>query len=589
MILQAVSLLLQKSITIVLLPLAQIGNEQSEYIRQIGGIPCFLNRDTISPKFLKEVQQRGFTHILISPELAIRDDFRLVASSPSFKQQVSLVVVDEAHLVHHWGRAFRTAYPGSHALLHNTLDPETLKSLKKGISFDPDVKVQQMSIDRPELLFQIGWVPKKAGFKALRFLFAADGKTTESVYQTLSEIPKTIIFFDSRKDAHTAGEDDTVPEDISPQHSICRQKGYSDRFGKGGAQSQIRVIFATEALGMGVDIRDVRRTVQWGVPIGEHAATQLQRGGRASRDKLDGQTPPAIDTTNAELEVGEEGRKPKKLPDRQRRDKLSDFWYNLANSEKKDPPLCIRRQFLDFFNEPNEYRSGRRPNRCCSNCNPQTRLGMLDGFYQYREQGPQANQRTKAVSEALDKWAEEQACLVYKGCAFIPEPTLFLSQDLRDKLAKDAHSVLDVESLRRLVGPWYWSKSHEQALFSIIWTSYRQGNTKTPSTQHSQLQIPSLSSQSTTTVSSFALSMPASTSTPSQNSGRINHWGVGWSPLSTPSSLDMPIQSQNSWSSSISKETVDASPLSLPVALKRSALEEISGNINVKKLYTRNI
>jgi hypothetical protein len=52
MILQAVSVLLQKSMTIVMLPLDQIGNEQSEFIRQIGGTPCFLNRDTISPKVL---------------------------------------------------------------------------------------------------------------------------------------------------------------------------------------------------------------------------------------------------------------------------------------------------------------------------------------------------------------------------------------------------------------------------------------------------------------------------------------------------------------------------------------------------------
>jgi len=46
MILQAVSVLLQKSVTIVILPLDQIDNEQPDYIRKIGGIPCFLNRDT---------------------------------------------------------------------------------------------------------------------------------------------------------------------------------------------------------------------------------------------------------------------------------------------------------------------------------------------------------------------------------------------------------------------------------------------------------------------------------------------------------------------------------------------------------------
>ena len=93
MVLQAVSLLLQRSITLVILPLNQIGNEQFEFIREIGGIPCFVNGETISAKLLNEVQQGCFTHVLISPELAISDDFRCIASRPSFKQQVSLVVV----------------------------------------------------------------------------------------------------------------------------------------------------------------------------------------------------------------------------------------------------------------------------------------------------------------------------------------------------------------------------------------------------------------------------------------------------------------------------------------------------------------
>jgi superfamily II DNA/RNA helicase len=48
---------------------------------------------------------------------------------------------------------------------------------------------------------------------------------------------------------------------------------------KEGEQSEIRVIFATEALGMGADFRDVRRTINWAIPTGEHPATQLQRGG----------------------------------------------------------------------------------------------------------------------------------------------------------------------------------------------------------------------------------------------------------------------------------------------------------------------
>lgn len=606
MILQAVSLLIRRSITLVILPLNQIGNEQCEFIQQIGGMPCFLNRETIGPKLLNEVKQGHFTHVLISPELAIGDDFRPIASSPSFKQQVSLVVVDEAHLVYHWGRAFRTAYSRLNLLrswlgsqipwfaCSATLDSQTLASLKKGITFEPDVKVQRMSIDRPELLFRIGWIPKGAGFKALQFLFTADEKNVESVYETLSQIPKTIIFFESRKDAHKAADEcqdwlldikhqhytnDQLERALSVFHrntSSTDKKTIMAEFMKEGVQSQIRIIFATEALGMGADFKDVRRTVQWGLPTGEHPATQLQRGGRASRDKLDGemimllpewtsgerstrpkskknernQNSSVFDTSNDGLDAGVD-QTTKKLTDEQRRGNLSDFYYNLSNSECKNPPICIRRQFLDFFNEPGEYRSGRRPGRCCSNCNPQYRLGKLAGFYQYHELGPRGNQRTKSVSEALNKWADEQACLLYKPCAFPPESTLFLSQDLRDKLTKNAHSVLDLESLQKLLGSWRFSKSHGQALFKIIWDSYRPGNATTSNRQAAQ--TPGPNSQPPSIISSFNLSTPADFSRISQ-SGR-----------------------------SSAKEACEAasSPLSIPS--KRIALESISSNIRVKK------
>jgi superfamily II DNA helicase RecQ len=48
MILQAVSILLKKTMTVVILPLDRIGQEQAEYITNIGGRPCFLNADTIN-------------------------------------------------------------------------------------------------------------------------------------------------------------------------------------------------------------------------------------------------------------------------------------------------------------------------------------------------------------------------------------------------------------------------------------------------------------------------------------------------------------------------------------------------------------
>lgn len=62
MILQAVSILICKSVTVVILPLDQIGQEQAEYITCIGGKPCFLNADTINTKVLADIRDGKYTH-----------------------------------------------------------------------------------------------------------------------------------------------------------------------------------------------------------------------------------------------------------------------------------------------------------------------------------------------------------------------------------------------------------------------------------------------------------------------------------------------------------------------------------------------
>lgn len=69
-----------------------------------------------SSELLEELQAGKFTHVLLSPELAISDKFCPSAIHPDFRDRLALVVVDETHLVAQWGKDFRTDYARLHQL-----------------------------------------------------------------------------------------------------------------------------------------------------------------------------------------------------------------------------------------------------------------------------------------------------------------------------------------------------------------------------------------------------------------------------------------------------------------------------------------
>jgi superfamily II DNA helicase RecQ len=417
MILQAVTLLIRKSITVVVLPLDQIGLEQSEYITSIGGRPFFLNADTISMKILTDIQSGKYTHILTSPELAISDKFHATAIHPEFKERLGLVVIYEAHLVSQWGRGFRTEYArlgqlralfGNHVpwfACSATLDDEAFKKLKEGAGFKDDVTTMRTSIDQTELVIRIGWIPTKSrqNATALRFLFDEGCRANAKSNPMPQRIPKTIVFFDSKKEAYTAmrecmnwlQESDTHTYSAKQARDTIKvfhrdtakfdKEAIIAQFQQLAHRSSIRVIFATEALGLGVNLPDVRRVLLYGFPKGEEPAIIWQRDGSASRDGQDGEiillidewvegprtSPPSTrkGSRNSQLQdeamLAEEQNKAKKLSLPERRGNLPNFWYTLSNE-----PSCLRIQFLDHFNEPQEFRRHIRKDRCCSNCKP---------------------------------------------------------------------------------------------------------------------------------------------------------------------------------------------------------------------------
>jgi superfamily II DNA helicase RecQ len=533
MILQAVSILMQKSITLVILPLDQIGKDQMEYITRIGGNPCHLNTETLDSRLLSRIRKAEFTHILLSPELAIGDKFRSVVIDPVVNDQLSLVVIDEAHLVSQWGRNFRTDYARLSQLrsllgrslpwfaCSATLDDTTLKSLIERASFPKDVDIMRTSIDRPELLIKLGWIPRKSrsSASALRFLFDEGCRAQSNSVTRQQLIPKTIVFFDSKKEAYNSMYECRLWLQGSDQHLyppklakevikvFHRDTAKFDKeatiaeFQKPGEDSSIRVVFATEALGLGVNLPDIPRAAQYGLPKSPEPAIAWQRGGRAGRDGKDGEMILLVDewvqgerkshradesvALSDELEEPEdlaeleelegleeledsgnsnpEKSKRKKLSDYERRGKLSDFWYKIANDDS-----CLRERFLDFFDEPSEYRTNIRKERCCSSCNEEYHLGKLDKHYLYAERGNALNKKRKKILESITKWADEQLPTLFPRAAFDLVTCCFLTDEQRTSLAKNAHIIFNLDNLQETLGPWHFFNTHGEALLKEL-------------------------------------------------------------------------------------------------------------------------
>lgn len=581
-------MLLAQTVSFIIVPLKRIGYEQVANISRLRGKPCFLEKDTINSTILWEIQHRKYTHIFLSPELAVGKKMRPVIIDLANQGCIAAVFIDEAHLVTHWGANFRKDYANLGLLrcligpnvpwgaCSATLDHATLTQLIKGASFKADVKIQRSFIDRPELLFRVGIIPKnsRAKFNALRFLF---GPTTDSdAIISSSNIPKTVIFFDSKKEVHAAHKAmiqylmDHPCFQYSKQHCVSILKTYTRdtatkdqeltvaELQKPGCESCIRVIFATEALGMGVDLPDIRRCVLYGLPKNLLPAIYLQRGGRACRDGKEGEIILLVDqwtigerpniirnqtsigsdeldepesnlTTEPESNptTNTTNNKPlskRALSEKERLLKLPQLWYDICNHIK-----CIRRMVLSYFEEPDEFWSV-EPSRCCSHCNTHFQLHDLDHvrYYIYSERGPGYGKKQKAIYADLQAWVQLQLPRITTRFLFTPNASCFLEDSICILLARKAHETFTTSDLQQVLGPWRYWDTHGAQLHSILRDSWGKHQTAqrniTYSSQNSnntpsQLQytpVPGLSmTQNTIDDSEFEPSTPI-TPVPSQ-------------------------------------------------------------------------
>ncbi len=290
LIYQIAGLMTEKA-TLVISPLVALMNQQCKQMASLGlqsvnfsGMDYRKQFRTITdmangvlPKF-----------IFTSPERIANDGY-LEYMLELRKEDIGLVVVDEVHCVSQWGEGFRPAYRNIPIFLERifgnewprllcltaTLNEKQQEQIKKEFKITKVLKGAKLWRDNLNLeiinlkdgkeetkdseLEKI--IKKHQGEKILVFAHRKKGKkaTTRSLYEKYKDVYDGVAYFDS---------------DLSDTDKEAVMQGFTD--------GSIKIVFATSAFGMGVDIEDIRVVVNY--LISETVEQYYQEVGRGGRD-----------------------------------------------------------------------------------------------------------------------------------------------------------------------------------------------------------------------------------------------------------------------------------------------------------------
>ncbi|KAJ7576423.1 P-loop containing nucleoside triphosphate hydrolase protein [Mycena floridula] len=243
---------------------------------------------------LKDITNGKWQIVVISPEMLLSRRFlRNVLQNSAFASRVLNVVIDEAHVVSHWGKAFRKKY-GQLGIIRAFLPKGTpvvamSATLPVRVRHDVLSKLQykpgtytfiDIGNDRPNVSLVVRAMQNTMNtFTDLDFLIP-DGVTKAE------EVQKGFVYADNittgtdiedhlgeRLPAHLRG----IIRPYNAAHSVEYRDKVMELF-KAGI---VRILICTDAAGMGCNIPDIDIVVQWKLP--GSMSIFLQRAGRAAR------------------------------------------------------------------------------------------------------------------------------------------------------------------------------------------------------------------------------------------------------------------------------------------------------------------
>ncbi|EUC59336.1 DEAD/DEAH-box helicase [Rhizoctonia solani AG-3 Rhs1AP] len=490
-----------KDIILVVSPLKMLEENMVENLGNKGFKAVALNPDTISAakqegrNLWRECGDGQHQIMFASPELLASKEMDTLLSKRRFQSLLGLIVVDEVHLIPVWGVDFRRAFLAIGSLrsrvlpttvflaLTATLVPGTAQRMVErtlGLAGERYFLLKR-DCARDNLFINLRRIDhsiSSAEFKDLDWLLTgSDIRSTEG----LKQIPKTIVYTNTVLQGYRATRylQSRLPSIPDPERAIairhlhattcpdCKQDILTE-FTRPAAEGKLRIVFATDAFGCGIDIPDIDRVVNLGTPT--TADNGVQRIGRAGRGLEMGEAYIYVgsrlwDATKKQIEAGTPV---------DNRIRCCEHFQRLLEAHHRGE--CINKEIATIYGDKIDLEDFSSCGQC-SGCVPEATHRSTQSSAPKRKRGPKPvplvrkapqrgpgrltteiikQTREELLSLVMDLWLSTPVCQNshFNGVdAFIPdEKVTLLHKYLRD---------LDtIDQIRQLLLGWEFWNTH---------------------------------------------------------------------------------------------------------------------------------